>query len=120
MQFSQQPIPASQKTTAEDEVKKFGLLSSEWWNQAGDFDVLKAMNKLRIPWIKNTLLKDSETKLIKPLDSFKILDVGCGGGLLSEVEVCQHSIVLTLSFSSVLCHSCDWGNNFFCMLNMIF
>ena len=92
MQFFQPSISAYQKTTAEDEVKKFGLLSSEWWNQAGDFDVLKAMNVLRIPWIKNKLLKDSEIKLIKPLDSFKILDVGCGGGLLSEVKVFQNNI----------------------------
>ena len=47
------------------------------------------MNKLRIPWIKKSLLKDSEMKLIKPLDSFNILDVGCGGGLLSEVKFDQ-------------------------------
>ena len=77
----------SADTTSADEVQKFGLLSSEWWNQAGDFDALKAMNKLRVPWIKNVLLKDSGMNLIKPLDSFKILDVGCGGGLLSEVRV---------------------------------
>ncbi|XP_065057079.1 ubiquinone biosynthesis O-methyltransferase, mitochondrial-like [Rhopilema esculentum] len=75
---------ATGKTTLDDEVTKFNLLSSEWWDQSGDFMVLKAMNRLRIPWIKNTLLADSKQKSIRPLDSFKILDIGCGGGLLSE------------------------------------
>ena len=79
-------ILATGKTTLDDEVTKFSLLSSEWWDQSGDFMVLKAMNKLRIPWIKNTLLADSKQKVIRPLDSFRILDIGCGGGLLSEVK----------------------------------
>lgn len=79
-------VLVSNNTTAREEVEKFGLLSSEWWNEAGDFDVLKAMNKLRIPWIKNKMLKNCKTDSIKPLSSFNILDVGCGGGLLSEVE----------------------------------
>ena len=75
----------SGQTRAADEVEKFGSLSSEWWNQSGDFVVLKAMNKLRIPLIRDALLKGQPKPVIKPLASFRILDVGCGGGLLSEV-----------------------------------
>lgn len=79
---------ASDNTTSAEEVHKFGLLSSEWWKQSGNFDALKGMNKIRIPWIKNEILKDCKKDVVKPLDSFKILDVGCGGGLLSEVSYC--------------------------------
>ncbi len=56
------------------EIKKFSDIADEWWNKDGDFKPLHIINPLRANFIKE---KTS-------LDNKKILDVGCGGGLLTE------------------------------------
>lgn len=53
----------------------FDNLSNEWWNPKGAFSLLHSMNPLRIEFIINQ---------IGPLTGLKILDIGCGGGILSE------------------------------------
>ena len=74
---------------SEEEVKKFGNISSKWWEPSGEFAALRAMNHLRIPLIKNSLAQERKDIDLKsratPLEGFKILDVGCGGGLVCEV-----------------------------------
>eukprot|EP00794_Sanderia_malayensis_P000380 gene380-1013_t len=77
-------LSVEENTRSTEEVAKFASLSSQWWDQSGEFVVLKAMNKLRISLIKDVLLEGNKQPMLKPLDSFKILDVGSGGGLLSE------------------------------------
>ncbi|XP_078255822.1 ubiquinone biosynthesis O-methyltransferase, mitochondrial [Rhinoraja longicauda] len=74
------------KTTVDpDEMKKFQALSQKWWDSRGEFAALHALNDLRVPFIRDTLLTYSEKiHLGHPLQGFRILDVGCGGGLLSE------------------------------------
>ena len=56
------------------EIKKFSDIADEWWNKDGDFKPLHVINPLRANFIKE---KTS-------LDNKRILDVGCGGGLLTE------------------------------------
>ena len=56
------------------EIKKFADIADEWWNKDGDFKPLHVINPLRANFIKE---KTS-------LDNKRILDVGCGGGLLTE------------------------------------
>ena len=56
------------------EIKKFSAIADEWWNKDGDFKPLHVINPLRANFIKE---KTS-------LDNKRILDVGCGGGLLTE------------------------------------
>ena len=56
------------------EVKKFADLAKEWWNEKGDFKPLHVINPLRANYIKEKT----------DLTNKNILDVGCGGGLLSE------------------------------------
>ncbi|XP_038655465.1 ubiquinone biosynthesis O-methyltransferase, mitochondrial isoform X2 [Scyliorhinus canicula] len=77
---------STSKTTVEPgEVKKFQALSQKWWDGNGEFAALHALNDLRVPFIRDALLTYSEKQQLGcPLHGFRILDVGCGGGLLSE------------------------------------
>ncbi|NWI71075.1 COQ3 protein, partial [Todus mexicanus] len=67
------------------EMKKFQLLAHKWWDEEGEYSALHSMNDIRVPFIRDTLLNmSSNYHLGSPLAGIKILDVGCGGGLLSE------------------------------------
>jgi len=67
------------------EIEKFSNIAKEWWNPHGKFKPLHNFNPIRIKYIKDNIVKDLNIKnLNKPLKNLKILDIGCGGGLLSE------------------------------------
>ncbi|XP_060531581.1 ubiquinone biosynthesis O-methyltransferase, mitochondrial [Cylas formicarius] len=71
------------------EIDSFQKFSSEWWDKYGFMKGLHAMNKLRIPLIRQGLLNagnicESTSKSPTPLQGLDVLDVGCGGGILSE------------------------------------
>ena len=72
-------------TINKKEIEKFSKIAEEWWDPEGKFKPLHKFNPIRISYIKNNIidsLKLENTK--KPLNKVKILDIGCGGGLLSE------------------------------------
>ena len=72
-------------TINKKEIEKFSRIAEEWWNPEGKFKPLHKFNPVRIEYIKDNILKDfSLEKKDKPLKGIKILDIGCGGGLLSE------------------------------------
>ena len=67
------------------EVYKFTKISEEWWDPNGKFKPLHKFNPIRIEYIKNNVIKDFNiSSKNKPLKGISILDIGCGGGLLSE------------------------------------
>jgi 2-polyprenyl-6-hydroxyphenyl methylase/3-demethylubiquinone-9 3-methyltransferase len=67
------------------EIEKFSKIAEEWWNPNGKFKPLHNFNPIRIKYIKDNVVKDFNIKsLTKPFKNIKILDIGCGGGLLSE------------------------------------
>ena len=67
------------------EIEKFSNIAEEWWNPNGKFKPLHNFNPIRIKYIKDNIILDFNIKsLSKPLKNIKILDIGCGGGLLSE------------------------------------
>ena len=67
------------------EVEKFSKMANEWWNPSGKFKPLHKFNPIRIQYIKENIIGNFKLKnKKKPLDKINILDIGCGGGLLSE------------------------------------
>ena len=72
-------------TINKKEIEKFSRIAEEWWNPNGKFKPLHNFNPIRIEYIKNNIIKDFNLKETnKPLKKIDILDIGCGGGLLSE------------------------------------
>ena len=67
------------------EVEKFSKIAEEWWNPNGKFKPLHNFNPIRVKYIKENIIKDFKIKPSeKPLKKINLLDIGCGGGLLSE------------------------------------
>ena len=56
------------------EVAKFDALASRWWDPGGDFRTLHEINPLRLDWIRRQA----------GLDGLRVVDIGCGGGILAE------------------------------------
>ena len=72
-------------TINKKEIEKFSRIAEEWWNPKGKFKPLHKFNPIRISYIKENILSTLNLKnKKKPLEKIKILDIGCGGGLLSE------------------------------------
>ncbi|KAL8606791.1 hypothetical protein ACOMHN_049620 [Nucella lapillus] len=84
--------PISQTTIDEEEVSKFSRLADLWWDEAGEFEALHSMNELRVPLIRDVLIaqrqqessSDAGVSSPLPLNGCRVLDVGSGGGILSE------------------------------------
>ena len=67
------------------EIEKFSKMAAEWWNPEGKFKPLHKFNPVRIKYIKENIVNNFKLKnKVKPLSRINILDIGCGGGLLSE------------------------------------
>ena len=72
-------------TINKEEIEKFSKIAEEWWNPDGKFKPLHKFNPIRISYIKENIIESLKLKnKTKPLENIKVLDIGCGGGLLSE------------------------------------
>jgi len=124
------PTTGWTNTLNQDEVNKFRSMSSDWWNPNGVCKPLHSMNRLRIPLVRDGLVStgavDKETSdPATPLLGTRILDIGCGAGLVSEqlarigaqvtgLDACQESIDVARShmakdaaLSDRLAYSCE-------------
>ncbi|XP_051853400.1 ubiquinone biosynthesis O-methyltransferase, mitochondrial [Antechinus flavipes] len=78
-------LHSTSTTVDPNEMKTFQALAYKWWDEQGEYAPLHSMNDLRVPFIRDNLLKMiTNHHLESPLSGMKILDVGCGGGLLCE------------------------------------
>ena len=66
------------------EVEKFSAMAAEWWNPAGKFAPLHKFNPIRLQFIRETAAAHFGRTGLKPFEGLALLDIGCGGGLLSE------------------------------------
>ena len=73
-------------TIDENEVEKFSKISDEWWDESGKFKPLHKFNPIRLNFFKQEICNffNRDEKLLTPLEGLKILDIGCGGGLVAE------------------------------------
>jgi 2-polyprenyl-6-hydroxyphenyl methylase / 3-demethylubiquinone-9 3-methyltransferase len=73
-------------TINDDEIAKFTAMAEEWWNPAGKFKPLHGINPVRLGYIREQVLahfgKDGSGR--RPFTGLRVLDIGCGGGLLCE------------------------------------
>ena len=73
-------------TVDADEVAKFERMAAEWWNPEGKFKPLHMLNPCRLDYITTQIAAEFGRDLSqpRPFAGLRILDIGCGGGLLSE------------------------------------
>ena len=79
-------MQVSQSTIDPNEVAKFEAMAAEWWDPNGKFKPLHMMNPCRLDYITTQIAGEFErdVKTPDPFKGLRILDIGCGGGLLSE------------------------------------
>src|SRR5882724_3000726 len=76
----------NQSTVEEAEVAQFSRLAAEWWDPRGKMAALHKFNPVRLGYIRDALCRQlgRESKHLDCLKGLRILDIGCGGGILSE------------------------------------
>ncbi|WP_435230554.1 bifunctional 2-polyprenyl-6-hydroxyphenol methylase/3-demethylubiquinol 3-O-methyltransferase UbiG [Pseudopelagicola sp. nBUS_20] len=79
-------MQASENTIDPSEVAKFEAMASEWWDPNGKFKPLHMLNPCRLDYIVSQIAAEFNRELgkDKPFAGLRLLDIGCGGGLLSE------------------------------------
>jgi 2-polyprenyl-6-hydroxyphenyl methylase/3-demethylubiquinone-9 3-methyltransferase len=68
------------------EVAKFSAIAAEWWDPAGKFAPLHKFNPVRLSFIRDQVTAHfgRDARSLRPFEGLSLLDIGCGGGLLSE------------------------------------
>lgn len=92
-QMHSSPSSTSANTPNVDpsELEKFSALATRWWDPESEFKPLHAINPLRLGWVRD---------IAGPLDGLDIVDVGCGGGILSEAMAAEGAKVTGIDLAT--------------------
>ncbi len=79
-------MQAPQSTVDPSEIAKFEAMAAEWWDPNGKFKPLHMLNPCRLDYITRQIAAEFDRDLTAsmPFEGLRLLDIGCGGGLLSE------------------------------------
>ncbi|MBY6090561.1 bifunctional 2-polyprenyl-6-hydroxyphenol methylase/3-demethylubiquinol 3-O-methyltransferase UbiG [Maritimibacter alkaliphilus] len=79
-------MQTAQTTIDPAEVAKFEAMAAEWWDPHGKFKPLHMMNPVRLDYVTQQIAAefDRDLRTSKPFEGLRLLDIGCGGGLLCE------------------------------------
>ncbi|XP_050382434.1 ubiquinone biosynthesis O-methyltransferase, mitochondrial [Argentina anserina] len=82
----QNPHAPSPSSLNQTELAKFAAIAGTWWDSEGPFKPLHALNPTRLAFIRSTLCRHfrRDPMSARPFEGLKFIDVGCGGGILSE------------------------------------
>lgn len=77
---------AARSTIDQSEVDRFSAMAAEWWDPTGKFKPLHKFNPVRLAYLRDTIAAEMgrDPRAARPLEGLRVLDIGCGGGLLSE------------------------------------
>ncbi|PWE52177.1 bifunctional 3-demethylubiquinol 3-O-methyltransferase/2-polyprenyl-6-hydroxyphenol methylase [Metarhizobium album] len=77
---------AARTTIDQTEVDRFSAMAAEWWSPTGKFRPLHKFNPVRLAYIRDRVAENfgRNPRSARPLEGLRVLDIGCGGGLLSE------------------------------------
>ena len=80
------PESAADTTVDEAEIARFTAMADSWWDPHGDFKPLHRLNPVRIGYLRDRIAEhfDREANSLVPFEGLRVLDIGCGGGLLTE------------------------------------
>ena len=83
--------PGNDPSVDPTEIERFAALAERWWDRHGAFRALHALNPVRIAYVRDALVAEAPrdappagAAALKPLTGLRLLDVGCGGGLMAE------------------------------------
>jgi 2-polyprenyl-6-hydroxyphenyl methylase/3-demethylubiquinone-9 3-methyltransferase len=73
-------------TVNTEEIAKFAAMADEWWDPKGKFKPLHKFNPVRLGYVRDNAIRHfgRDAGVRRPLEGLRVLDIGCGGGLLSE------------------------------------
>ncbi len=87
---------STHSSASDEEVERFAVIADEWWDDTGKFKPLHMINPVRVQFVRDSLATHfgRDIKSEKPFAGITLLDVGCGGGLMSE-PLCRLGADLT-------------------------
>ena len=94
----------SQASVDHAEIAKFAALADSWWDPAGPYRQLHLLNPVRLAFVRDRLCAHlgRDPLALQPLKGLFLVDIGCGGGILTEPLARMGADVLGIDVSNVL------------------